>query len=143
MSRQNKMIGGMLMPVNESFVFYASWFNTIEAYNKFEQQEMAKELAYAIVEYGVTGEITSENPIIIGIVNGMCKDLIDKSKSKYKDCVNNGKKGGRPKKYDDAEILRLHNLGLSNQDIADNLLCNIKTVERALKNYEEDDGEEI
>lgn len=127
------------MSTKESFVFYSSWFDIIEAYEKSGQHEMAEKLAFAIVKYGVTGEVTSDDPIVIGIINAMCKDLVERSKTRYKDCINNGKKGGRPKKYDDAEILRLHNLGLSNQEIADNFLCSVKTVERALKAYEDDE----
>ena len=129
----------MVVSDRDSFIFYPSWLDIIEAYEKSGQQEMAKELALQIVKYGVTGEISTDNPIIAGTINAMCKDLVEKSKVRYKSCIDNGKRGGRPKKYDDEEIIRLHNLGLSNQDIADNLLCSIKTVVRAIKNYEDDE----
>jgi hypothetical protein len=74
--------------------------------------------------------------VIVGIINGMCVDLIDRAKTRYAASVINGHKGGRPKKYDTAQIITLHNQGLSNQEIADSLGCNLRTVQRTLNDKE-------
>lgn len=124
-----------IVPTKEdihNFVFLASWYEIIDAYEKSDQPEMAGEISKAIITYGVTGEITSDNPLIVGIVKGMCTALIDKSKARYAHSIENGQRGGRPPKYDKSQMLKLRNDGLSDQDIADNLGCSARTVQRAL-----------
>ena len=116
----------------ENFLFLASWHDILEGYDNAGKPEIASELAKQIIYYGVTGEMTSDDPIITGTVTGMCSALIDRSKKRYNTCVANGKQGGRPKRYSDEEIIRLHQQGLSEQEIADNLGCSVKTVQRAL-----------
>jgi hypothetical protein len=134
------MIGGLVMS-KENFLFLASWHDILEGYDSAGNPEMASELAKQIIYYGVTGEMTSSDPIVTSIVTGMCATLIDKSKKRYNTCVANGKKGGRPKQFDDEEIIALYNKGLSGQDIADKLGCNLRTVQRAIANYEKGDDE--
>jgi DNA-binding CsgD family transcriptional regulator len=136
--QQNKMIGGLVMSNEENFVFYADWINVIKAYDDSGQQELAGELAKQIIYYGVTGEITSTNPIIIGLVNSMCAALIEKSKNRYQACIRNGQRGGRPKQYNAEEIIALRNSGLTHQQIADRLGCSKKTVQRALGDDEDE-----
>lgn len=115
-----------------NFVFYASWYELIEAYENAGQPEMAAEIAKQIVNYGVTGQITTDNPLIVGIINAMCTTLIDKSKSRYAMSISNGSKGGRPTKYNKDEMRRLKDQGMTQQEIADQLGCSKKTVQRAL-----------
>ena len=123
----------------ENFLFLASWHDILEGYDAAGNPEMASELAKQIIYYGVTGEMTSDDPVITGIVTGMCSILIDKSKKRYNTCVTNGKKGGRPKQFSDDEIISLYNEGLSEQEIADQLGCNIRTVKRAISRLEDED----
>ena len=127
------------MSSKENFLFLASWHDLIEGYEAAGKPEIASELAKQIIYYGVTGEMTTEDPVIVGTVTGMCSALIDKSKKRYNTCVANGKKGGRPKQYNAEDVLYLHNQGLSDQDIADNLGCSVKTVQRALAAADADD----
>ena len=122
-----------------NFVFLSSWASTIEAFDEMGQPDMAGELAKQIVYYGTRGEIITDNPIIKGIVEGMCTALIDKSKARYAHSIENGKKGGRPPKYDKNKMIELRSSGLSDQDIADNLGCSVKTVQRALAAADSDD----
>ena len=82
-----------------NFVFLASWYELIAAYEQMGQPEMAGEISKAIITYGVTGEIKSENPLIVGLVNGMCTALIDKSKARYAHSIENGKKGAPVKSF--------------------------------------------
>lgn len=127
------------MSNKENFLFLASWHDILEGYDSAGKPEIASEIAKQIIYYGVTGQMTSEDPIVTSIVTGMCSALIDKSKRRYNTCVANGKKGGRPKQYSTDDVLHLHNQGLSDQDIADNLGCSVKTVQRALAAVDTDD----
>lgn len=123
----------------ENFLFLASWHDILEGYDSAGKPEIASELAKQIIYYGVTGEMTSNDPIITGTVNGMCATLIDKSKKRYNTCVANGKQGGRPSQYADEDVWELHKQGFSDQDIANNLGCSVKTVQRKLAKLKEED----
>ena len=130
--RQNKMIGGMVMSKGDNFVFYASWLDALSGLDETNSREFANEFLRQIVIYGVTGEIETDNPMIVGFINAMCKDLLDKSKKRHKACIENGNRGGRPKQYDDDEMRALYQQGMSAEDIATKMGCSIKTVQRAL-----------
>ena len=127
------------MSNKENFLFLASWHDLIEGYEAAGKPDVASELAKQIIYYGVTGEMTTDDPVIAGTVMGMCAALIDKSKKRYNTCVANGRQGGRPKKYSVEDMIDLKSKGLSLQDIADNLGCNVKTVQRALAAADADD----
>lgn len=117
----------------DNFVFLASWYDAIEALKESNGEEFANKFAKQIIDYGVTGQLTTDDPLIVGLINGMCKTLIDKSKNRYAACVNNGKRGGRPAQYNQEEIISLHEAGLSDKEIAENLGCTVRTVQRALE----------
>ena len=126
------MNGGLVMSTKENFLFMASWIDLIKGYDASGKPEIASELSKQMLYYGVTGEMTSEDPVITGTVTAMCSAVIDKSKKRYNNYIENGKSGGRPKQYNDETIISLYESGLSEQDIADNLGCHIRTVKRAL-----------
>lgn len=127
------------MNEKENFVFLASWAEAIEAYDKAGQPELGGELAKQIIYYGTSGEMTTDDPLIKGIVNAMCVALIDKAKKKYDACKNNGNKGGRPETYPIEEMLKLREAGLTNEEIADNLGCSTQTVIKKLKAFNDED----
>ena len=126
------------MSEKENFVFYADWVDIIKAYDK-TNAEFASNLAKQIIYYGVTGKMTTDDPIITGMVNSMCAALISKSKNRYKACKTNGQQGGAPKRYDESQIITLHNQGMSDKDIADKLGCAVRTVQRALTRKDDED----
>ena len=115
----------------ENFVFYADWVDIIKAYDA-TNPELAGNLAKQIIYYGVTGEMTTDDPIIAGTVNSMCAALITKSKNRHRAAIANGKQGGRKKRYSEESMRELRNAGLTNQQIADTLGCNVVTVDRTI-----------
>jgi hypothetical protein len=132
------MIGGMVMSKRDNFVFYASWLDASSGLDETNSREFANEFLRQIVIYGVTGEIETDNPMIVGFINAMCKDLLDKSKKRHKACIENGNRGGRPKQYDDEEMRSLYHHGMTAEDIAVKMGCSVKTVQRALSGSDDE-----
>ena len=123
----------------ENFVFYGSWKEHLNGLKELCDRETAKEVAWQIINYGTEKTFDTDDEKIINMVNGMCRDLIASAKKRRLASIENGKQGGRPKKYKTEDIIDLHNQGLSPQDIADNLGCSVKTVQRALAAADSDD----
>lgn len=118
----------------EDFIFLANWYDIIKAYDDAGQEDMANAIAKEIIIYGVTGDTRTTNPLIYGIVRGLCADQIKRPRSR----TDGNKQVGRPKKYSVEDMLELRANGLSTQEIADNLGCSIKTVQRALANTDDE-----
>lgn len=123
----------------ENFVFYGSWKEHLNGLKELCDRETAKEVAWQIINYGTEKAFDTDDEKIINMVNGMCRDLIVSAKKRRLASIENGKQGGRPKKYKTEDIIDLSNKGLSLQDIADNLGCSVKTVQRALAAADADD----
>lgn len=121
------------------FIFLANWYDIIKAYDDAGQPDMANAIAKEIIIYAVTGDTRTTDPLIYGIVRGLCTDQIKRPKARYNHSIENGKKGGRPKKYNPDDMIALRNQGLTDQEIADNLGCSVKTVQRALAEADSDD----
>lgn len=119
-----------------NLVFYEGWVDTLQALSKIKDIQFAKDVAWEIINYGTKDTYWTDNKDIIDFVQGMCSAQIQKSQRRYAACKINGASGGRPKKYSNESILELHNSGLSNQEIANNLGCSVRTVERALESEE-------
>lgn len=127
------------MSDKENFLFLASWYDILQGYDAAGKPEIASELAKQIIYYGVTGQMTSDDPIITGTVNSMCAALIERSKKRYNSCVANGSQGGRPEQYSTEEMLLLRQQGLSMEEIARRMGCSAKTVQRKLAQIDTDD----
>jgi DNA-directed RNA polymerase specialized sigma24 family protein len=121
------------------FIFLANWYDVIKAYDDAGQEDMANAIAKEIIIYGATGDTRTTDPLIYGIVRGLCADQIKRPKSRSAQSIANGKKGGRPPKYDKTEIVSLYKQWQSEEDIAKQLGCSIKTVQRALMDADSDD----
>ena len=79
--------------MRESFVFYKSFYEAIEKL----PQKYGYELYRVICQYSLNGEV----PEMSGIAEAMftlMKANIDATEKKYISAIENGKKGGRPKK---------------------------------------------
>lgn len=118
----------------ENFIFYGSWKEHLNGLTELCGKDVAKEVAWQIINYGTIKEFDTDDQKIINMVNGMCRDLIISAKKRREASMTNGKQGGRPKRYSEEEIIAMHNKGISIQDIAENLGCSVKTVKRALAN---------
>jgi hypothetical protein len=123
----------------ENFIFYGSWKEHLNGLKELCGEDVVKEVAWQIINYGTTKEFDTDDQKIINMVNGMCRDLIISAKKRREASIANGKQGGRPPKYDVDEILTLRSQGLSLQNIADSLGCSVKTVQRALANADDDE----
>lgn len=116
----------------ENFVFYGSWKEHLDGLKELCGEDVVKEVAWQIINYGTYKGFDTDDQKIINMVNGMCRDLIDSAKKRREASVGNGRQGGRPKKYTVEEMLALQGQGLSIPEIADRLGCSVKTVQRTL-----------
>lgn len=123
----------------ENFVFYGSWKEHLDGLRALCGDDVAKEVVWQIVNYGTSKEFDTEDQKIIDMVNGMCRDLIVSAKKRRLASMENGKQGGRPKKYNPAEMIALKDEGLSEQEIADKLGCDVRTVRSTLKEIDNDE----
>ncbi len=123
----------------ENFVFYGSWKEHLDGLKQLCGEDVAKEVAWQIINYGTYKGFDTEDQNIINMVNGMCRDLIISAKKRREASMSNGRQGGRPTKYSVDDMLNLRAQGLSLQEIADNLGCSVKTVQRALANADDDE----
>lgn len=116
----------------ENFVFYGSWKEHLDGLKELCGEDVVKEVAWQIINYGTYKDFDTDDQKIINMVNGMCRDLIDSAKKRREASVGNGRQGGRPKKYTAEEMLALQGQGLTIPEIADRLGCSVKTVQRTL-----------
>lgn len=78
----------------DGFIFYKSFYDSINALDESMQLEVYKALA----EYGLTGEMGDDlSPIAKALLTAMIP-TIDNANKRYVASVENGEKGGRPKK---------------------------------------------
>lgn len=123
----------------ENFIFYGSWKEHLNGLKELCGEDVAKEVAWQIINYGTYKGFDTEDQNVINMVNGMCRDLIDSAKKRREASIGNGRQGGRPTKYSVDDMLALRAQGLSPREIADNLGCSVKTVQRALASADADD----
>lgn len=118
-----------------NMVFYESWLETIDAFEKMMGIDFAKEAIYALVYLSIRGEIKTENDLILGWIKGSCLPNVQSAQEKYRRAVEAGKKGGRPKELDYDEIYRLKDNGGSIKEIASKMELTEDSVKSALKRY--------
>lgn len=115
--------------LEQSFVFYGTTYDTMI---ELEQKsiEDAYKFAKAVMQYGLYGEYDESDPVINALMQQAAFG-IDKARNNRKKNVEDGKKGGRKKQFLDEDIWALKDKGLTNQKVAEELKCSVKTVERA------------
>lgn len=118
-----------------NMVFYESWLETVDAFEKMMGIDFAKEAIYALVYLSIRGEVKTENDLILGWIKGSCLPNVQSAQEKYRRAVEAGKKGGRPKELDYDEIYRLKESGVSVKDISSKMGLTEDSVRSALKRY--------
>lgn len=116
---------------SDGFVFFRSVW---ESYQELKRKDavLAEKFLTAVIEYGLEGEYDESDPLINALMGGVTIG-IDNAHSRRTASQDNGSKGGRPKLYSSEKIAELAQQGKTSQQIADELGCSIKTVQRALK----------
>ena len=117
----------------DNFVFYGSWRETLEGFAEDFGEEYAHEALWNLMLCATAGDIKTNKKSIIKWINGSCVNNINSAKDRYAKAVENGKKGGRPTEVNSEQITELKAEGLTNTQIANELGCSTKTVQRALK----------
>ena len=83
---------------NKGFAFYQNFWDSVENL-PLEQQ---KDVVYAIVKYGITGEM-DVNPLGVAMTQAF-KPAIDNSIERFNGNLENGRIGGRPSKMSSIEL---------------------------------------
>ena len=118
------------------FVFHDSFLETTLELEK-QDKDMAYEYIKAIANYGLYGEMYDGKYPIIKALLITPQASIDAANNRYVKAIENGKKGGRPRKIDYGEVARLHKEGKTQKDIAAELNCSEDSVRRILKKQDE------
>lgn len=88
------------MEKKDSFVFYRSFY---ESFKEIEEKGVKVEIIEAICEYCLNGEKIEFQSDVAKALFIAIKPTLDKAINRYKASVENGKKGGRPKKNKNLE----------------------------------------
>lgn len=111
--------------MKRTFIFYPEWLDYIEL---FKDDAVKLDLYKAVIEYGCTGEYSSEKQETIAFIEGIVKPKIDLAQSHYNEKVNGGKTSGRKKTVDDEQIRMMAKQGQKAKDIAQALGISEPTV---------------
>lgn len=125
-------VGRLKLKEYDSFVFYGSWRELLNGFDK----ETAKEILWQVMLYGTEEELNTDNKMIQSIVLGAIAPNIRKAKDKYNKAVIDGKKGGRNKiELPIEDIMKLRKNGTTLGEIARLYECSVDTVTRRIKEY--------
>lgn len=113
--------------MKDSFVFYRSFYESIKSLDK----DLQIEIITAICEYSLN-EIEMELSPVANAIFRLIKPNIDNATKRYKEAVENGKRGGKPSKIKDEDILRLKEEGKKNKEIAEMFGVTEKAIERRI-----------
>ncbi len=116
---------------NNSFVFYASVFDTYEALLS-SQPQMAAKFLEAVCSYGIYGEFDDSDPVLIALMTQV-KVGIDNARKRYDAAVANGSRGGAPKKYDEDAIVDFVLEGHTQKEASEKFHCPERTVRRYVR----------
>ena len=127
------------MEPKKSFVFFSSWERYLKTLELDKDIDYVNAVARAIIQYGISGEIESDDPTILSRVEAVCADLMQSSTARYNAAVKGGTTGGRPREHDPEAMQQMYKDGATIQIIADTLGCSTRTVKRAIDAMNEED----
>ena len=114
----------------ESFVFYES----VAKQGDRLANKLGKEVAYdfykAVIDFGLYGVLPDEDSDVWLYGFEQTITSINAAKDRYAAAVENGKKGGRPKKIDENKALELKQKGMTNKQVAEVLGCSVSSIEK-------------
>lgn len=122
----------------KSFVFFDSWERYLKTLEDDKDINYVNAVARAMIQYGLHGECETTEETILRKVDAVCSDLMQSTQSRYIASISGGKQGGRPIRHDPETIRALRNSGMTYQEIAEEMNCSVRTVQRALGNVEEE-----
>lgn len=123
--------------VRASAVFYEQWYQTIKDFAPKERDKAYKYI-FEYAFYGIEPEKPNgdKTPPMSYVVFKMARPNIDSAQKRYDAAIENGNKGGRPKKVTEEvvkKIVELRKKGLTQQEVADELSLSLKTIQRVEK----------
>jgi DNA-binding NarL/FixJ family response regulator len=121
----------------KSFVFFSSWERYLKTLELDKDINYVNAVARAIIQYGISGEIENDDPTILSRVEAVCSDLMQSSSDRYNAALKGGSRGGRPITHNPEIIKELRSRGMTHQQIAEELGCSVRTVQRALTEDDE------
>ena len=116
-----------------TFTFYGSWRVMLDAFEKSIGEEYAAKALYNLMLMATAGEVRTEDPLILGFINGCCMPNIEASQDRYARACNGGLKGGRPKtlsKQDNDIIAAMRAEGKKQIEIAEYFNVSVDTIRR-------------
>ena len=129
----------MMSEAKKSFVFFSSWERYLKTLELDKDMDYVNAVARAIIQYGISGEIESDDPTIMSRVEAVCADLMQSSTARYNAALKGGTTGGRPREHDPETIQQMYKDGVAIQVIADTLGCSTRTVKRAIESMNVED----
>jgi len=100
-----------------------------------------------MADFALYGEIIESDKFYINAITSMFLPNAVAMDRRYKQSVRNGKLAEHEKKFQDEEIIKLHQKGMTNKQVADEIKCSESTVKRAIANFrlakEEDEAEKL
>ena len=115
--------------MNNSFVFYATFWETYLSLKNGEREELAARFLEEVCRYGITGAYNEGDAVIDALMKQTVFG-IDAATKRYLEAKENGNKGGAPKKYNVEAIMEYLNSGHTQQEAADRFGCTVRTIQR-------------
>ena len=122
--------------VRPSTVFYEQWYKTINGL-PLKERDKAYKYIFEYAFYGIEPEGQDKDKTSVAyVVFGMAKPNVDSAQKRYDEAIENGQKGGRPKKVTElvrTNIIELRKNGLTQKQVASELGLSLKTIQRVEK----------
>ena len=121
------------------FIFFESWDRYLDTLEEDRDINYVNAVARAIIKYGLYGDCMTDDQTIVRKVDAVCSDLMNNTKSRYALSLQNGSTGGRPMQFDPELAKQLRAQGLTIKEIAEQMGCSKKTVQRKLGITDDED----
>ena len=138
MSKETKIVDetkkDISIDVRKSAVFYEQWYQIVKDFSP-EERDKAYKYIFEYAFYGIEPEKDKTNAMSY-VVFRMAKPNIDSAQRRYDTALENGNKGGRPKKVTEEvlqKIVELRKQGLTQNEVALEVGLSLKTIQRVEK----------